>query len=101
MSLWEAELATEVEPIPGWLGTRLAFRVGLSEEDVARMTVEEAQAAWIEHQTRLKAATHEHTLPGDAPINAPSWSGAFCTVICCNGAMAAGDARFPTGLSTG
>jgi hypothetical protein len=66
----EAELATEVEPIPGWLVTRLIFRLGLSEEDVARMTAEEAQAAWTEHQTRLKAATHEHTLPGDAPINA-------------------------------
>lgn len=40
-----------LEPIPGWLVTRLIFTVGLSEEDVARMTVEEAQAAWVQFQT--------------------------------------------------
>ena len=54
----EAELTTEVEPIPGWLVTRLILTVGLSEEDVARMTVEEAQTAWIEYQT--------HPQDGDA-----------------------------------
>lgn len=48
----ESELMTEVEAIPGWLVTRLIFTVGLPEERVARMTVEEAQAAWIEYQTR-------------------------------------------------
>jgi hypothetical protein len=50
----DAELPTPIEPIPGWLVTRLIFTVGLSEENVARMTVEEAQAAWIEYQTRLQ-----------------------------------------------
>jgi hypothetical protein len=50
----DAELLTPIEPIPGWLVTRLIFSVGLSEENVARMTVEEAQAAWIEYQTRLQ-----------------------------------------------
>jgi hypothetical protein len=48
----EAELTTEVEPIPGWLVTRLFFTVGLPEENVARMAVEDAQAAWIEYQRR-------------------------------------------------
>jgi hypothetical protein len=47
----EAELTTAAEPIPGWLVTRLMFTVGLSEEDVERLTAEEAQAAWIEFQT--------------------------------------------------
>jgi hypothetical protein len=47
----KAEPTTEVEPIPGWLVTRLILTVGLSEDDVARMTTEEAQAAWIEFQT--------------------------------------------------
>jgi hypothetical protein len=50
----DAELLTPIEPIPGWLVTRLVFTVGLSEENVAPMTVEEAQAAWIEYQTRLQ-----------------------------------------------
>jgi hypothetical protein len=48
----EAELTTEVEPIPGWLVTRLIFTVGLADEQVARMTLKEGQAAWIEYQTR-------------------------------------------------
>lgn len=42
----------EVEPIPGWLVTRLLFRVGLSETEVAQMTAEEAHAAWLDYQTR-------------------------------------------------
>ncbi len=41
-----------VEPIPGWLVTRLLFTVGLSEAEVAQMTSDEAQAAWLEYQTR-------------------------------------------------
>jgi hypothetical protein len=48
----DAEPTTEAEPIPGWLVTRLIFTMGLSEKNVARMTVEEAQAAWMEYQTR-------------------------------------------------
>ena len=48
----EAKLTTGVEPIPGRLVARLIFTVGLPEENVARMTAEEAQAAWIEYQTR-------------------------------------------------
>ena len=43
---------TDVEPIPGWLVTRLIFSVGLSEADVARMTAEDARAAWLEFQSR-------------------------------------------------
>jgi hypothetical protein len=48
----DAEQAVAVEPIPGWLVTRLIFTVGLPEEDVAGMTVEEAQAVWLEYQSR-------------------------------------------------
>jgi hypothetical protein len=48
----EPEPTTEVEPVPGWVVTRLIFTVGLSEEDVARMTAEEARAAWLEYQSR-------------------------------------------------
>jgi hypothetical protein len=47
----EAEPSANVELIPGWLVTRLIFTVGLSETDVARMTAEEARAAWLEYQT--------------------------------------------------
>jgi len=42
----------DVAPIPGWLVTRLLFTGGLSEEDIARMTPEEAHAAWLAYQTR-------------------------------------------------
>jgi hypothetical protein len=42
----------KVEPIPGWLVTRLLFTVGLTETQVAHMTAEEAHATWIEYQTR-------------------------------------------------
>lgn len=48
----EAEVTSEVEPIPGWLVTRLIFTVGLAEDTVASMTAEEAQTAWLEYQTR-------------------------------------------------
>jgi hypothetical protein len=48
----EPEPTTEVEPVPGWLVTRLIFTVGLAEEDVARMTAEEARAAWLEYKSR-------------------------------------------------
>jgi len=41
-----------VEPVPGWLVTRLLFTVGLAEADVANMTADEARAAWLEHQIR-------------------------------------------------
>lgn len=41
-----------VEPVPGWLVTRLLYTVGLSEAEVARMTADEARAAWLEYQTR-------------------------------------------------
>lgn len=43
---------SRVEPIPGWLVTRLLFTVGLGEAEIARMTADEAQAAWIDYQTR-------------------------------------------------
>ena len=48
----EAEQTADVEPIPGWLVTRLIFTVGLPEADVAGMTVEGARAAWLEYQSR-------------------------------------------------
>jgi hypothetical protein len=49
----EAEVVQPtVEPIPGWLVTRLLFTVGLTETELARMTAEEAQAAWLDYQTR-------------------------------------------------
>jgi hypothetical protein len=48
----DAEPVTAVEPLPGWLVTRLIFTVGLSEEEVARMTGEEARAAWLEYQSQ-------------------------------------------------
>jgi hypothetical protein len=41
-----------VEPIPGWLVTRLLFTVGLSEAAVAQMTGDEANAAWLAYQTQ-------------------------------------------------
>lgn len=44
-----------VEPIPGWLVTRLLFNVGLTEAEVAQMTAAEARAAWVEYQTRMRA----------------------------------------------
>lgn len=46
------EPIAEVEPIAGWLVTRLLFTVGLSETDVAQMTAEDARAAWLEFQAR-------------------------------------------------
>lgn len=46
-----------VEPIPGWLVARLLLTVGLPEAVVARMTPEEARAAWLEHQTRPRGGT--------------------------------------------
>jgi hypothetical protein len=48
----ESEPVSAVEPIPGWLVTRLVFTVGLSETDIAQMTPDEARAAWLEYQTR-------------------------------------------------
>ncbi len=41
-----------VEPIPGWLVTRLLLTVGLSEAEVSAMSPAAAQAAWLEFQTR-------------------------------------------------
>lgn len=41
-----------VEPIPGWLVTRLLFTAGLSEAEVAQLTRDEAHAAWLDYQTR-------------------------------------------------
>ncbi len=41
-----------VEPISGWLVTRLLFTVGLSEAEVAQMTGDEARAAWLAYQTQ-------------------------------------------------
>lgn len=41
-----------VEPVPGWLVTRLLFTLGLSEPEVAQMTPDEARAAWLAYQTR-------------------------------------------------
>lgn len=46
-----------VEPVPGWLVTRLLFTVGLSEGDVAQMTADEARAAWLDYQTRPREDT--------------------------------------------
>lgn len=49
----EAEVAQpDVEPVPGWLVTRLLFTVGLSEGAVAQMSSAEARAAWLEYLSR-------------------------------------------------
>jgi len=49
----EAEVVPpRVEPIPGWLVSRLLLMVGFSEEEVARMTAGEAHAAWLAYRTR-------------------------------------------------
>lgn len=54
----ETEMAKPaVEPVPGWLVMRLLFTVGLPEEEVVRMTPEEAHNAWLEYQTRPKRDT--------------------------------------------
>jgi hypothetical protein len=50
------EAQATVEPVPGWLVTRLLFTVGLSESDVARMAEGEARAAWLEYQARPRPA---------------------------------------------
>lgn len=42
--------APDAPTIPGWLVERLIRAVGLAEEDVRRMTRDEALAAWEEHQ---------------------------------------------------
>lgn len=48
----EAEVVPpSVEPIPGWLVSRLLLMVGFSEEEVARMTAGEAHAAWLAYRT--------------------------------------------------
>lgn len=49
--------ATEPRPptaatIPGWLVQRLILTVGLREDDIRAMTVEEARAAWEAYQAR-------------------------------------------------
>jgi hypothetical protein len=41
-----------VQPLPGWLVTRLLYTVAMSESEIARMTPEEAQAAWLQFQMR-------------------------------------------------
>lgn len=46
-----------VEPVPGWLVTRLLLTVGLPEADVAQMTPDEARAAWLEYQARPREDT--------------------------------------------
>lgn len=46
-----------VEPVPGWLVTRLLFTAGLPEADVAQMTPDEAHAAWVEYQTQPREDT--------------------------------------------
>ncbi len=46
-----------VEPVPGWLVTRLLLTVGLPEADVAQMTPDEARAAWLEYQTQPREDT--------------------------------------------
>jgi hypothetical protein len=50
----EQAAPTEGAPrtIPGWLVARLLFTVGLTEEAIRAMTPEEADAAWIDYQTR-------------------------------------------------
>lgn len=35
-----------VEPIPGWIVTRLIYTVGMLEDEVRRMSPEEARAKW-------------------------------------------------------
>ena len=47
--------APAVEPIPGWLVTRLLYTVGLSEAEVAQMNADQAHAAWLDYQTRPRA----------------------------------------------
>ena len=42
--------APDAPTIPGWLVERLIRTVGLAEEEVRRMTRDEALAAWEEHQ---------------------------------------------------
>lgn len=46
-----------VEPVPGWLVTRLLLTVGLPEADVAQMTPDEARAAWLEYQAQARRDT--------------------------------------------
>jgi hypothetical protein len=46
--------APAVDPIPGWLVTRLLSTVGLSEAEVAQMNADEAHAAWLDYQTRAR-----------------------------------------------
>lgn len=36
----------QVEPIPGWLVTRLIYSVGIPEDEVRGMSAEEARARW-------------------------------------------------------
>lgn len=42
----EQPTQSTVEPIPGWLVTRLIYTVGLSEDEVRRMSPDEARARW-------------------------------------------------------
>ena len=54
----ETEVARPtVQSVPGWLVTRLLFTVGLSEAEVARMTSDEAHAAWVEYRSRPREDT--------------------------------------------
>ena len=40
--------------IPGWLVERLIRTIGLAEEDVRRMTRDQALAAWEQHRARAR-----------------------------------------------
>jgi hypothetical protein len=42
----EGASADRVEPVPGWLVTRLLYTVGVPEAEVRQMTADEARARW-------------------------------------------------------
>jgi predicted RNA binding protein YcfA (HicA-like mRNA interferase family) len=48
--------ASEAPPIspgmPAWLVLLLLTKVGLSEDEVEKMSIDEAERAWVEYQTR-------------------------------------------------
>ncbi len=46
--------APEAETVPGWLVQRLIMTVGLREDDVREMTVDEARAAWEAYKAQPK-----------------------------------------------
>jgi len=48
----EAELQPAGPAVPGWLVQRLIHTAGLREDEVAKLSAEEAEERWLEFQTR-------------------------------------------------